>query len=537
MRLRSKRLIAIAFVLGALPLSAATATAATPISASQVATGRTHSCAILTTGQVVCWGGNFYGELGNGTNTPSTTPVPVTGLGDAVAISANGEFTTCAIRAGGQAVCWGKNISGQIGDGTKLDRNVPTAVTGLNDAVSISSGPYHTCAIRVSEQAVCWGDNEHGELGDNSTAEHLTPVDVTGLSDARNIAAGENHTCAARDGGQALCWGYPVNGVLGLGSGVVDVKVPTPVKGPGGTGNLEEVVELVGGSTHSCARQESGQMYCWGDNYFGRLGNDSTENTNVPVAVDGMSDAKFISAGYASSCAIRESGQALCWGSNANSRLGDGTSTERHVPTPVSGLTDAVQISGKLGHMCAVRVSGQVVCWGGNTAGELGDGSTSPSATPVVVVAGEGGSGNSGNGEPGGGAPAGGAPAGGSPGGGGSAGGKAAGRKPSFAAPRVKLEAKKVAPGSKTKVVLTVKNAGPSAVKGVKVCVKAPKKLVATKACRSIGKLAPGKAKKAGFTVRIKRSAKSGAKAKLTFTVRGSKGVKKRRVVTTITVR
>ncbi len=386
---------ALALTLSALLLGAGVAEAATPIEASSVATGRGHSCAILNSGQVVCWGNNFYGELGNGTNTPSKSPVAVSGLSDAESISANGEYTTCAIRTGGQALCWGKNTGGQIGDGSKTDRNVPTPVTGLTDAESISVGVLHACAIRTGGQAVCWGQNDHGQLGDNSTTERLAPVNVSGLTDARNIDVGWTHTCAAREGGAALCWGYPVNGVLGIGNAIADVKTPTAVKGVGGTGTLGGIVQMAVGSTHSCALGEGGQVYCWGDNYFGRLGDDTTLNKDVPVEVHDMADAKFISAGYASSCAIRESGQALCWGSNAQGRLGDGTDAERHTPTAVSGVGDAVQMSGKLSHMCAVRVSGQTICWGSNTSGQLGDGTETGSFTPVVVVIGAAGGGGS----------------------------------------------------------------------------------------------------------------------------------------------
>ena len=393
---RRRRLVsALALTLSVLSLGTGVAEAATPIEASSVATGRGHSCAILSSGQVVCWGNNFYGELGNGTNTPSKSPVAVSGLSDAESISANGEYTTCAVRIGGQVLCWGKNTGGQIGDGSKADRSVPTPVTGLTDAKSISVGPFHACAIRTSGQAVCWGQNDHGQLGDTSTTEHLTPVNVNGLTDARSIAVGWTHTCAAREGGAALCWGYPVNGVLGIGPGVLDVKTPTAVKGVGGAGTLGGIVQMAVGSTHSCARGESGQVYCWGDNYFGRLGDDTILNKDVPVEVHNMADAKFISAGYASSCAIRESGQALCWGANAQGRLGDGTDAERHTPTAVAGVGDAVQMSGKQSHMCAVRVSSQTVCWGDNTSGQLGDGTETSSFTPVVVVLAAAGGGGS----------------------------------------------------------------------------------------------------------------------------------------------
>jgi len=154
-----------------------------PPVASTISAGGAHTCAIRQSGQAVCWGYNEFGQLGNGANINRNVPVNVTGLGDARAISA-GDLYTCAIRKSGRAVCWGSNVYGELGNGTSGDRafsNVPVNVTGLGDAKEISAGGGHTCAIRQSGQAVCWGWNIFGQLGNGTSgegAESNVPVNV-----------------------------------------------------------------------------------------------------------------------------------------------------------------------------------------------------------------------------------------------------------------------------------------------------------------------------------------------------------------------
>jgi Regulator of chromosome condensation (RCC1) repeat len=174
------------------------ARAADPIQASSISAGAgsVHTCAIRTSGQAVCWGGNFGGQLGDGTETKRLNPTAVSSLNDATAISA-GNAHTCAIRTSGQAVCWGANSSGVVGDGTETTRLTPVNVSGLTDATAISAGFSHTCAIRTSDQAVCWGTNSLGQLGDGTEENRLVPALV--------VEAGvpePPETCATN---QALC--------------------------------------------------------------------------------------------------------------------------------------------------------------------------------------------------------------------------------------------------------------------------------------------------------------------------------------------
>ena len=146
--------------------------------ATQISGGRDHTCALVAGGQARCWGRNFDGKLGNGTSgsgsVTSTVPVAVAGLSGASQVSA-GDQHTCALVAGGQARCWGDNSTGQLGDGTFVDSPVPIPVTGLSGASALDSGIEHTCAVVAGGQARCWGSNAFGNLGDGRLVFSTSP--------------------------------------------------------------------------------------------------------------------------------------------------------------------------------------------------------------------------------------------------------------------------------------------------------------------------------------------------------------------------
>jgi alpha-tubulin suppressor-like RCC1 family protein len=193
-----------------------------PDSGALVATGSTlaagdrHSCARRASGQVLCWGNNEYGQLGQDTaELDHVPPAAVADLADAVEVAAGGVHT-CARRASGQVLCWGQNLYGQLGDGSSgTNRATPAAVPGLADAVEVAAGRTHTCARRASGQVLCWGENGWGLLGDGTTRARTRPVAVAGVTDAVEVAAGERHTCARRAAGPVLCWGDNRFGALG----------------------------------------------------------------------------------------------------------------------------------------------------------------------------------------------------------------------------------------------------------------------------------------------------------------------------------
>lgn len=168
------------------------------------------------------------------------------------------------------------------------------------------------------------------------------------------------------------------------GENATDAPGSEPTEGKAVRPRLR-AVELAAGKHHSCARQASGRVVCWGGNHMGQLGDGTTENRPVPVAVVGLEDAVEICAGSQHSCARREGGTVACWGLNYG-RLGDGTHAGRHQPVAMEGVTDAAGLACGMDHSCVLRRGGTVACTGFNYAGQLGDGTTAPQTRPVQVA-------------------------------------------------------------------------------------------------------------------------------------------------------
>jgi alpha-tubulin suppressor-like RCC1 family protein len=187
---------------------------------ARASAGHSYTCAVTTGGALRCWGRNNTGEIGDGTTTDRHTPVAVSELGSGAASVVAGAHHTCAVTTGGALRCWGWNANGQLGDGTTTDRHTPVAVSGLGSGVaSVSGGWHHTCAVTTGGALRCWGWSNWGQLGDGTTTQHPTPVQVAGLdSGVAGVSAGDGHTCAVTTGGVLRCWGWNVSGQLGDGT-------------------------------------------------------------------------------------------------------------------------------------------------------------------------------------------------------------------------------------------------------------------------------------------------------------------------------
>lgn len=181
-----------------------------------ITAGTNHSCALVSTGLAYCWGGNAYGQIGDGTTTPRLMPVALWRQGRAFVRIAAGAFHTCGLTSAGQAYCWGLNQQGQLGDGTTTTRLLAVAVSQPTPFVEIVQGAEHGCGLSSTGQTYCWGGNQWGQLGDETTANRLTPVavDQRGVAYVQ-IAAGARHTCGRTARGQTFCWGRNSGGQIG----------------------------------------------------------------------------------------------------------------------------------------------------------------------------------------------------------------------------------------------------------------------------------------------------------------------------------
>jgi len=309
---------------------------------------------------------------------------------------AAGYSSTCAIDKQGQAWCWGRNDYGQLGDGTTLDRVLPTKVVGMEgQAAAIATAGSTTCAVNDAGKLWCWGRNYFGQLANGSTGSsgpNPTPVAV-GVPAVSAVATTGSTVCALGKDGTVWCWGQTQNGETGVGTTGADLKQPSPQK----LISLGPAQALAAGSGHFCALLQAGSVMCWGTNDCGRLGNGQGNCTSqiataYPVSVVGLSDAVAIAASSSTTCAVREDGAVWCWGSNGSGQLGIGKTYQElafsNVPMQ-SGLTEAVAVTpgGTSGTLCALRKDQTGWCWGDGSQGGLGVWISNLMATAPVQVA------------------------------------------------------------------------------------------------------------------------------------------------------
>jgi alpha-tubulin suppressor-like RCC1 family protein/PKD repeat protein len=351
-----------------------------------VSVGSGHTCGLTDRGGVMCWGANTNGQLGDGTTTDRYTPVYVKGLTSGVKAVSAGSTHTCALLMTGGVKCWGNNNRGQLGDGTNVNRWTPVAVIGMASGVaSIEAGGLDTCAVTIGGGAKCWGSNNQGRLGDGTITDRWTPVDVAGLSSGvariRTNDAGGAHTCAVSTNGSLKCWGGNASGQLGNGTTSASY---TPIDVSGMSSGVSDVAL---GTWHTCAATSSG-VKCWGDDSLGQLGDAMTTTQTTPVGVIGLeSGALSVTTGRDHSCALLSGSEIKCWGSNFSGELGDGTTIGRLTPTDVISLTGSVtMISAGGEHSCALLTNGGIDCWGDNYAGQLGNGLAINHTTPTDVT-------------------------------------------------------------------------------------------------------------------------------------------------------
>jgi alpha-tubulin suppressor-like RCC1 family protein len=368
----------------------------------------------------------------------STTPVAVSGLTGVRAIAA-GDSHNCALLSDRTVQCWGDNTFGQLGDGMSTGpqscsaggtfgcSSTPVTVSGLSGALAITAGYGHTCALLSGGTLECWGDNAYGELGNGSCtgpeqcdnpnggfACSTTPIAVPGLSSVTAMAAGTNGTymCVLLSGGSVECWGAGDLGELGNGMTTGPATCTwgtfsyTAFTSPVSVSGITSATSVAAGGDDSCALVADGGVECWGMNYYGQLGDGTATGpdecdtvypcSTTPVAVSGLTAPTSVVTGGATTCALLSGGTVECWGADGQGALGigdvdagsldcDNDSDCSTIPLPVSGLSGVTSLAAGGNHTCAVKADGTVWCWGYNNSGQLGNGTYEDSATPVKV--------------------------------------------------------------------------------------------------------------------------------------------------------
>lgn len=397
--------------------------------ALQIAQGYDFVCALTSVNAVKCWGANDMGQLGDGSTTPSSHPVNVTGLDSGVQSIYASWHSACALLTDKTLKCWGykaaqdpavlwkpdfytvptpltmstysltsfspfcaTDASGAINclgylRGEDNFSAVPTNTIGLQSGVvdltigeDPQSGGGSIACARTGQTVKCWGNNRHGQVGDGSGRDQSAPTPII-TDTTKGVYAGDSHACAVLQDNSVQCWGSDFTGIYPA------ITSPLPIVVGGFNGII---TKMALGSSHGCALYATGAVNCWGQGYYGQLGNGlsgSGISSSVPITPIGLeSGVVDITSAQTYTCAVFSDHSVKCWGANYDGALGLGSVTSSPTPTLVSGITNAVQIASTFWHTCAALSNGEAKCWGYNEGGQLGDGSLTTKNTPVDVV-------------------------------------------------------------------------------------------------------------------------------------------------------
>ncbi|HRX69976.1 MAG: DUF4214 domain-containing protein [Candidatus Competibacteraceae bacterium] len=342
---------------------ASAAAAATPSATNddwvQVASGGQHSVARREDGTVWAWGKNEFGQLGDGTTANRQEPVQVSGLSHVIAVAA-GKSHSLAVKQDGTVWAWGNNSYRQLGNNSSDTALTPTPVVievpgtdtspptfpPLTGVVAVAASEVHSVALKSDGAVWAWGDNDYGQLGTGNTFSSATAKLVPGLADVRVITAGGDSTSArtlARTGDGAL-WGWGNNEKCQFGQETAETHVKTPLKLVD-LSRIGAISALASGLGHGVALTADGQVWTWGDNQNGQLGDGTSTSRCMPMPVSGVSEVERIAAGDRHTLVTQRDGAVRAWGKNEYGQLGDGTASDSGTPEAVKGVCGVGQLN------------------------------------------------------------------------------------------------------------------------------------------------------------------------------------------------
>ena len=346
--------------------------------ADRLSAGATHVVGLNADGTVFAWGGNGYGQLGNGSFFNSSVPVQVRGLSAVRSVEA-GSMHTVALRTDGTVWGWGVNYWGQLGQGAvNAGSSVPLMVPGMSNVKALSAGQTHTSVVTTAGTVWGWGSLP----GRGSAA----PVQVAGLQNVRTVVAGHDFNLAIKLDGTVWGWGGNAHGQLGIGKRSDAVAAPVQISG------LDQVVAVSAGYVHAMALRKDGSVWSWGSDSFGVLASKNGKPfvpqpvQGLPTPVNGASGVKAIAAGTFNSAVLYSDGSVWAWGDNGAGQLGNGGTLSASAPVRINSVTDVVALAIGDGFVSLLTSSGAVYSIGANPAGQLGNNTISNARVPVQVL-------------------------------------------------------------------------------------------------------------------------------------------------------
>lgn len=385
-----------------------------------VSAGGGHNIVLSSDGNVWSWGGNWWGQLGNGTETHEAKPAKVHGLsgtvkqvsagtsytivvkhdgtvwnwgstGSAYPVQVQGLPTAKYAAAGGNPVgkhsavisetgelwMWGDNGIGQLGDGTLEDRLAPVKVSGVPAVKAVAVGYSHTVALCEDGSVWTWGSNYWGQLGVEDTENSSVPRKVAELSRITAVAAGSTFTIALQNDGTVWGWGN-FSGVYSSADGGIPKLSPSRIEG------LSDIIAVSARDSNIAVLKQDGTVWVWGDNQHGQIGNGGWEYQQVPQKVNGLDHIIAVSVGERHVIALRNDGKLYSWGDNNYGQLGNGETNAVSQLNPITGLDNIISINQGIFNSAALTEDGRIWVWGN---GIIGNGTKYGTSTPVAITA------------------------------------------------------------------------------------------------------------------------------------------------------